>query len=311
MPRDSLYEDWKFRQENPDYEGPGETKEDREGPQWRGYDSSFEIFPHLRLDWKTLKQVAEESGKPIADLGSSFSSLPTEGVLRGIEIIPVDLAYKYEKIRRSYPEDVFVHTAYYNKRYKMVSEETWRMQKDARREKWETESPVSSNDLWKAVQAASAKCVAADANQLPFGDRSLSMVIAQDSVPKHSPDLNTFLSKQLPETLRVTDRAVHLYPLAIYKTVLKTFTPESGDIQAIRAGRPVSRDVLEETLAIYKDPEALARVTEVAERFGFSFALKTGGSLKTLDFSNAIGPGLFDQGPDDPEPMLGVFTRKK
>lgn len=302
MSRDPVHGDWLFLEQNPDWRGP-EEQEEKESSKWAGYDSGFEVLPHLSLDWKKLKEVAESSGKPIADLGASYSSLAAEGVLRGIEIIPVDSAYD-KKTREYYPIAVYEHLAN-TKRYHRAYEEAGYGYGAWQEERWCSKARISGEDLGRAIKVAQGKLVTATADKLPFKDRALSMAIAHDSVPKYSPNLDTFLQKQLPEILRVTDKIVLIYPMAIYKPTTKTFTPEGGDLEAARKDESVAREVLEETHALYKDSAAIQKITEAAERLGFTFTLEVGGKLKDTPDND-----LFMDGARDAEPMLGVFTRR-
>lgn len=74
-------------------------REEKENLKWCGHDTSFEIFPHLNLDWQQLSKIYEESKKPIGDLGSSLSTIPVEGELRGIYILPIDIMHEANKSR--------------------------------------------------------------------------------------------------------------------------------------------------------------------------------------------------------------------
>ncbi|MFH1253699.1 MAG: hypothetical protein V1664_05245 [Candidatus Uhrbacteria bacterium] len=54
MPPDSSFADWMFMEQNPDCVGPKEKEQ--KNREWDGYDSGFEIFPHLNLDWEKVKK---------------------------------------------------------------------------------------------------------------------------------------------------------------------------------------------------------------------------------------------------------------
>jgi hypothetical protein len=285
MSRDNLHGEALYLYQNPDYEGP-KAKEEQE--EWKGYDSSSEIFPHLGISWYDLKRLAEELGKPIVDLGASRSSLATEGVLRGVNIIPVDRAYT-DKLKEAYAKVVhdgigtnqgFMRT-YVHRRFDNP---------DPRRQ------GLTPQEISVACKAAGAKAVMAEIKQLPFEDRGVAMAIAHDSVPKHSKDFDTFLTDELPEILRVADKIVRLYPMAVFKehkvridSYGRQFKPRDEPGKAWVE----EKMVLEEAQALYKDADAIQRITETAERLGFTFALEAGGRQK------------------DEQPMLGVFTRKE
>ncbi len=302
MSRDNLHGDAMFFRENPDYQG---TQEKEKPEEWKGYDSSFEIFPHLDIDWKELRRLAGESGKPIVDLGASRSSLATEGVLRGIDIIPVDRAYT-EKVKEAYAKVVHDGIERNRRFYRAYSEE---MGDRPIQQRWGVGKALSWREVEDAGKIAGAKAVTAEIKQLPFEDRGVAMAIAHDSVPKHSKDLDTFLADELPEILRVSDKVARLYPMAIFKEHKVRITSDGRQFkQKDEPNKSYVEEkmVLEETQALYKDADAIQRITETAERLGFTFALETGGTLKTDIF---YGP-KFDYGSTDEQPMLGVFTRK-
>jgi hypothetical protein len=194
-----------------------------------------------------------------------------------------------------------------------------------------------------AIQKVMDKCIVADLAEISLKDRSLSITISHDSLPKHSPDLKTFLEKQIPEILRITDSIAYIYPMSIYKTILwklkydpegkehniegyydpsnedyrdpssfyywkkaSEWTPE--EIEAEKRDRQmnpgvweeeVSQDkkrTLKESHALYKDPESIKQISEVAEKLGFEFRLEKSSKTEKEEHKK--------------EAMLGIFTRK-
>lgn len=253
-------------------------------------------------------------------MGSSFSTLSVEGELRGINILPIDIMYESNKSR-----------------YQEILEKRFQDLKGVYKKQGEWESNKDYLErVGAAIQKVMDKCIVADLAEIPLKDRSLSIAIAHDSLPKHSPDLKTFLEKQLPEILRVTDLIACIYPMSIYKTTLwklkcdpegkehdietdyydpgsyyywkkaSEWTPEElkeeklnrqMNPEAYEEEGPHEKRTLEESHALYKDPESIKQISEVAEKLGFEFRLEK--SRKT------------EEEEHKKEAMLGVFTRKK
>lgn len=289
-----------------------EKREDKESLKWLWSGSSFEFFPNLNLDWQQLSKIYENSKKPIGDLGSSFSTLSTEGELRGINILPIDIMHEANKSR-----------------YRGILEK--RFQYADLRDVYQKKSEGESNKNYlecveAAIQKVMDKCIVADLAEIPLKDRSLSIAIVYDSLPKHSPDLKTFLEKQFPEILRVTDQVAYIYPMSIYKTIiwwekydpeyedpntgescywkkLSDWTPEEIRWEKLQRqmnpqeGPIPEMRTLEESHALYKDPASIKQISEVAEKLGFEFRLEK--SRKT------------EEEEHKEEAMLGIFTRKK
>lgn len=295
-----------------------EKREDKESLKWSWSGSSYEFFPNLNLDWQQLSEIYESSKKPIGDLGSSFSTLSVEGELRGINILPIDIMHGYNRSR---------YRGILERRFQQGLDGVYKKQSDGESRK------NYLNRVEAAIQKVMNKCIIADLAKIPLKDRSLSMTIAHDSLPKHSLDLKTFLEKQLPEILRVTDLVAYIYPMSIYKTTLwklkcdpegkehdvetsdndpayywkkaSEWTPE--ELKEEKLNRQMNPEAyeeegshekrtLEESLALYKDPESIKQISEVAKKLGFEFRLEK--SSKT------------DEKKHKREAMLGIFTRK-
>ena len=79
---------------------------DYQALEWKGEDSSCQVLPHCLLTWAKLRKAFEETGKPIGDLGASYSTLATEGVLQGVPIVPVDLMQPYRENQLAYASHV-------------------------------------------------------------------------------------------------------------------------------------------------------------------------------------------------------------
>ncbi len=310
-----------------------EKREDKESLKWVGKDDSFEMFPHLNLDWRQLKEAYNESKKPVGDFGSGFSTIPVEGELRGIDIIPIDITHeadrsRYEGIMQKNFQFGAVNSVYQRNELPENFRET--MGLDRRVENyWGT--------VDAAIEEVMNKYVIADLSRIPLADRSLSITITHDTLPKHSKDLKTFLEQQLPEILRVTDQTAYIYPISIYKTIVwwLKYDPETGeeDWKKLSEWTPeeisyekMERDItekipqrrtLEEWLPLYRDPETIKAITEAAEKLGFVFRLE-----KARETEREIERRKHE--PYDPpmkfydeftrieqeEAKLGVFTRK-
>lgn len=286
-----------------------EKREEKENLKWFGRGTSFEIFPHLNLNWQQLNEIYMKSNKkPIGDLGSSFSTIPAEGELRGINILPIDIMHESNKSRyqgileKDFQygalKEVYKKRGYYERQ---IPEETQKTMG--------TETPLENYEegVETAIKKVIDKYILADFANIPLKDRALCVSIVSDSIPKHSPDLKTFLEKQLPEVLRVTDQVAYIYPIAIYKVILweaidnsydpekfdrekddpetvfeelyswkkvSDFTPEEKRLSSIMDSEERCRKTtLEELHALYKDEEAIKQISEAAERLGFEFRL--------------------------------------
>ena len=80
--------------ENPSFPQYLKKREDFESLRnYQGADRSPDIFPHLNLSWRQIKRLYKETGKPVGDLGASFSTLPVEGELQGVKVYPVDILH--------------------------------------------------------------------------------------------------------------------------------------------------------------------------------------------------------------------------
>lgn len=296
--------------------------EERESLRWVGFDSSIDILPHLNLDWKQIEKIYRESKKPIGDFGSSFSTLPVKAELRGIDLESVDLMHEYNKdryefhlgnaFRRGTVKDLYINSP--TARMPETMEPNTRIEKDDYEEKVEM-----------AIRAAQGKMIAGDLAHIPLNDRSISIAILHDAVPKHSPDLQTFLEKQLPEILRVTDRAAYIYPISIYKTTLWKSWKQSKDVETYgediwkEASKMTTEDIAEEKLAwqmsgdddppqkkstlresqpLYKEADSIKQISEAAAKLGFKFRLEKGAD------------DAFDRREQE-DAKLGIFERMK
>lgn len=56
---------------------------------WSGDNTSLHILPRLQLDWNELQRGYQRTGKPIGDLGCSFSTLSVEGFYEILNVFPL------------------------------------------------------------------------------------------------------------------------------------------------------------------------------------------------------------------------------
>lgn len=275
-----------------------EKREDKESLRWVGFDSSLDIFPHLNLNWKQVEKIFRESKKPIGDLGSSFSPLPVEGELRGIDIISIDLMHEYNKDR--YVSHLF-------KIFRRGAVKNLYISGFRAPEIWEPNERIESDRyedrVENAIKKVQERMIVADIAHIPLSDRDLSIAILHDTLPKHSPNLQTFLEKQLPEILRVTDQAAYIYPISMYETTLWKTWEHSSDPEtygediwkeaskmtaedkaeekwvwqtAEEDEKPLKKSTLKESHPLYKEAESIRQITEAAQRLGFEFKLEKG-----------------------------------
>lgn len=316
-----------------------EKREEKENLKWFGHDTSFEIFPHLNLDWQQLSEIYKKSKKPIGDLGSSFSTIPVEGELRNINIIPIDIMHEANKSRyAAIVEKNFQYTPL-NDIYKKRGYYEGKQFSNEIQKTMGTDKPSENylDDVRAAIKNVMDKYIVADLAYIPLKDRALCVSIVSDSIPKHSPDFQKFLEKQLPEVLRITDQFAYIYPMSIYKAIpwkgkfdyetdktawkkVSDLTPKeikeeklckSMDPEAYKEAYSV-KTTLEETHALYKDLKSIKQITKVAEKLGFEFRLEKGNKTEREEHKergDVIGGDPFIR-HEQQEATLGIFTRK-
>lgn len=263
--------------ENPSFPSYLKKREDFESLRnYQGADNSMEIFPHLNLSWWQIKQLYAKTGKPIGDLGASFSTLPVEGELQGVKVYPVDIMHmqgrdRYEGILEARMINARMGDAYAGKVVGL----------DANGSPFKiTNSPLTGRDygvkVYDAIEKAKANYIVADLEKIPVTDNFFSVTVLHDSLPKHSQDWDTFIQEQLPEILRVTDSAAHIYPMGIYKT-------EDREL--------IESDPLFDNFAV------LEKITAIASSQGFNFSLRPGllTGHRTLEKESEPRNGVFEK----------------
>ena len=236
----------------------------------------MEIFPHLNLNWREVKQIYKKTGKPIGDLGASFSTLPVEGELQGVKIYPVDIMHmqgrdRYESILEMRMINARMGDAYKGKFVGLDNNgNPFKL----------TDLPITSEDyaakVYGAIEKAKANYVVADLSKISVADNFFSLTILHDSLPKHSTNWNTFIDQQLPEILRVTGSAAHIYPMGIYKTE--------------------DRELVESD-PLFENPEVLEKIKMTAKVHGFNFNLRQGllTGHRTLEKESDLRNGIFEK----------------
>jgi hypothetical protein len=246
---------------------------------YQGDDNSMEIFPHLNLNWWQIKKAFKESGKPIADLGASFSTLPVEGELQGVKIYPVDIMHMQGRKRYEHILSMRMFNA------RMCNAYTGRLLGFDKygNERRMTKNPIKGMEydrkVYDGIEKAKANYIVADLSKIPLADGFFSITIAHDSLPKHSKDWDAFITEQLPEILRVTNSTAYVFPMGIYKTE--------------------DRDLVEQD-ALFNNSDALKRIQNVAASHGFTF------KLEKASYRSTSGAGR-DEEEDDAR--SGVFER--
>lgn len=241
-----------------------------------GMDHSLDVLAHVRLTWDDLNAAAEEFGKPIADLGASFSSLALEGRLRGVPVTALDISFDLN--RRQYEHGVLVGLRPLIEYYR----EPGRFPPG-----FAPRNPIDQDALQEHALRAQARGVLnegvlCDFCSIPLPDRHFALSLAHDSVPKHAPDLEVFLERQLPEILRVTDGEARLYPMSLFKTL--------------------NPGTLHEHLAeIVRLEQRIDEVAAVASSCGFSFELQRG-----QEWPRSGGSAV-----KRADSQVAVFTRRK
>jgi len=143
----------------------------------------------LGLHGKIFTVAWLQTGRPIGDLCSSYSTLPTEGELRGTPIVPLDILYMYREWK-------------YSSTVASMLRANDHLHPD-----------VSSAALSHAINNVMSHYLASDIAAIPLPEEYFSITIVHDGVPKHSATIEDFLYKQLPEILRVTTLQAYIYPL--------------------------------------------------------------------------------------------------
>lgn len=242
--------------------------------RWFGRSTSRNVFRTFNLDWDAVSAVVKTDKLPIGDLGASFSTFPIECDLRGIQVIPVDLHHEVDRPRyapvvskKMYSLEVFDDTVTPMVGGKKGVDKLVTILKEG----WRYRGKIK-----KSIDNILKRYLIADLSHIPLTDRSLSISIVSNVVPKYSFSVEDFLERQLPEILRVTNQSAYIWPLAVYKE------NEVKDKQPRNYQR---------ILSIPDDEKILEKVRQIASDLGFKFKLE---SNYTKD-----------------DPMYGVFTRKQ
>lgn len=219
---------------------------------WNGSLSSLQILPHVLLSWADLAQSQTRTGKPIGDICAGWSPFAVEAAWRDLVVIPCDARY-----RPSRPDiEGEVRTALLE------------LKADTRLPADFFPNGVNPDKSWGPIQRASVEvqnrklgCFCdrlQDQSGRTLADRFFSTVVCHNGVPKFSSP-QRFIKAQLPELLRVTDDALHIYPLC-------TFRPPWW-----------SDGPLVEAVSIDCRPRLLRRIRATAQEHGFTFELRRPG----------------------------------
>lgn len=181
-------------------------RENFEGLQFTGNDSSSEIFPHLGLSWEHLLASHKDTGLPIADIGSGFSSFPAEAYLKGIPVIPIDVMYPH--------------------RVSSYGSQVWNKLCEVRN--CDSSFTYSDTEMNDALSIIEKRLLACTVDDIPLPSQTFSVTVAHDCVPKHSSNLCDFIEYQLPGILEVTYESAHIYPLEMHQAV------SGGDLELVR-----------------------------------------------------------------------------
>ncbi|MCO6430499.1 MAG: hypothetical protein J5J00_06530 [Deltaproteobacteria bacterium] len=246
---------------------------------WRGLSTSLDVLPRIGLSWSALEDIVKQSGKPALDLGADFSTLSAEGFVRGIEIVPLDIMLHanreiyVEQTRRA--GEMFSLERYYAGSVPFprgMDADGFTMNEAD----WNTAFHLGAREALK-------KGICCDAARIPRADRSFSCVIANDSIPKHSPTADEFVLRQLPEVLRVTDHSAYFLPFSRYVTAWEESTPVMFKEESFAASAIL-----------------MQRIEETAWRYGFSFTL-----VDAAPLYRPLMPGEYTE----ENTQVGVFRR--
>lgn len=270
-----------------------------------GHDNSTRVFPHFGITWNILQDVAFSTGKPVADCGSAYSTVAVEAHLRGIDVVPIDVMWP------DYREDFCGVVQEQMYKTEMVREFTGDLHFGIKPEY--DLSKTYFVDLEQAIKAVKVKYLHADLAKIPRSDRFFSVCLVHDTVPKHSADVEEFLGEQLPELLRVTDQAVYIYPMGIYRPVYYHLEYDSESDEKVwnkvsfpgewewRNNRKYYNVEFKEALPLYGEnaKEPIERIQKIAQKRGFEFSL-----------AQAKYWSDFDKKWRFETTQRGVFTRK-
>jgi len=172
------------------------------------------VLSALDLNFNKLEEIFVRTNKPILDVGASASTLAIEGVFRHIPIFGTD--GEFNKIRPGLLRNMEIAIAELAEPYIGVRDFPSGFKCD--------HIPITDWEECvrhgiRLVDSRMSECTASEI-LLPTGkrarDREFSYTLSHHAVPKYSESAETFLSKELPELLRVTNDRLHLFPLAFH-----------------------------------------------------------------------------------------------
>lgn len=227
-------------------------------------------LPSLNLTWDGIREIVASASceHGMLDVGASMSSLTTEAILRGIDARATDILYPWHPSKKDFIEFIPKNLRAYahHLRSKPRSSQT-----AADKETLRLLSSSNLGQIKHAVRLAADGYVSIAAEDLSsvFPSRSVALVVAGCSVPKHSGSIAMF-KRQLVAMLAVCEVELRLYPFEI--------EPTRGHKRAL-----------------YKDEKFLSWVKETIEG-DFSFELET------------PTPSWDQKVPED-EPKVAIFRR--
>lgn len=247
------------------------AKERRTSPESFFGDTVAEVaLPALDLNFKQLEQLHIRTYKPILDVGASYSTVAIEGTFRHVPIHGTDLKYNTTRfgLLKGMESRVSKLARYYREAAaRSAGFECYSIPETA----WEdcVQQGLKLVDS-RMVECRASKILLPDGKEAP--NRSFSTVLSHHAVPKYSLR-EEFLTKELPELLRVTDDRLHLFPL---------LTAGPGDC-----------------LIHIPGSEGRRELERVAREAGFSLEVK-------------VSPTCLGGPPKEPGfDMLGIFVRRR
>lgn len=176
-----------------------------------GIGTAAAVLPALGLTFHELRQSAQLLGKPILDVGASFSTVACEAHLRGIPIFSTDL--RCNNNRPVFLANVAKNLHSLKDLYTSGKHTSDNYCAPIPLELWETKVKEAITVLDQQL----TECPACDIRMpdgWPARDKHFSVVYSHHAVPQYS-SANSFLTKELPELLRVTAHALVLHPFQI------------------------------------------------------------------------------------------------
>ncbi len=176
-----------------------------------GVNTATTVLPALGLTFQELRESARRLEKPILDVGASYSTVACEAHLRDIPIFSTDL--RCNKNRTVFLANVEKNLLALKELYTSGKHTPGNHCAPIPAELWEIKAKQAITVLDRQL----TECPAFDIrtpNGLQAQNKHFSVVYSHHAVPQYC-NAASFLSRELPELLRVTAHTLVLHPFQI------------------------------------------------------------------------------------------------